>query len=143
MNLLIVEDDQLLRNYLRLQAAETAWRDGADLFEAATLDDALAIVRCERIDAVLSDGPFPPGWGEGMNDLSRWAECWRTLHRECKRLGVPFVLLSGDPAIVETARSLDVSAFSKPCGTRVAIEQVLVLAAAHLAATARLNPEEF
>lgn len=129
MNVLIAEDDQLLRDYLRVQGAEATRPESAGIFEAATLADALAIVRSGRIDAVLSDGVFPPCWGEGMNDLSRWAEGWRMLHREYRRLGVPFVLLSGDQAIVETARSLDVAALSKPCEARAAVDRVLTLAA--------------
>ncbi len=137
MNVLIVEGDQFLRNYLRLQVAEAAWCDGVDVVEAATLDDALAILSAGQMDAELSDEAFPPGWGEAMNDLSRWAEGWRTLHRECKRLGIPFVLLSGDPAIVAAARSLGVAALSKPCETRAAIDRLLTLAAAHLVANAR------
>lgn len=127
----------MLRDYLRVQVAEATRPESAGIFEAATLADALAIVRSGRIDAVLSDGALPPCWGEGMNDLSRWAEGWRMLHRDDRRLGVPFVLLSGNQAIVETARSLDVAALSKLCETRAAVDRVLTLAAAHLAASAR------
>jgi CheY-like chemotaxis protein len=60
MRLLIVEDDAAFRNFLRVQIAEEAPKGVPDIFEAATLTDALEIVHEEQIDAVLSDGSFPP-----------------------------------------------------------------------------------
>lgn len=59
MNLLIVEDEQFFRDYLRLLVAEAAQKDAPSIFEAATLHDVLAILSKERVDAVLSDGVFP------------------------------------------------------------------------------------
>lgn len=137
MNLLIVEDEQFFRDYLRLRVATTAQKEAPNIFEAATLHDALAILSRERIDAVLSDGAFSPDWGEGMEDICEWARSSERLHQACKAHRVPCVLLTGDPVILESARGCGQAAYSKPYETRAAIERLVALASAHLLTGAR------
>lgn len=136
MNILIVEDDQRFRDDLRLQCCAMSKSEAANVFEAATLSDALRILRDQQIDAVLSDGAFPPDWGTGMGNPAQWVESWRALYEQCKQQGVPFVLLSGGPSTIDTGKALGEAAFSKPCETHAAIECVLSLAPGRIVAGA-------
>ncbi|MGH9453129.1 MAG: hypothetical protein ACRD2O_04075 [Terriglobia bacterium] len=96
MKLLIVEEDGAFRDFLRLRAAEQAGENIPDIFEAATLGDALRILRDEAIDAVICDEAFPPGLGDRMGDPSGWRANSVTLREECLTRKVGFVLLRGD-----------------------------------------------
>lgn len=96
MKLLIVEEDHALRDFLRLRAAEQAGEDLPDVFEAATLSDALSILGEETIDVVICDEAFPRGWGEDMGNPSEWRANSVTLGEECLARKVVFVLLRGD-----------------------------------------------
>ncbi|MDE3178642.1 MAG: hypothetical protein KGM47_03195 [Acidobacteriota bacterium] len=131
MRLLVVEDDAAFRNFLRVQIAEEAPKGVPHIIEAATLTDALEIVHEEQIDAVLSDGSFPPAWGEGMGPCREWWKSSVELRKHCLTHSVPLVLLSGDLALVESARVQGSPAFNKPYEFRSAIQKVLALASAH------------
>lgn len=136
MNILIVEDDQCFRDDVRLQCCAMSKSEAANVFEAATLSDALRILRDQQIDAVLSDGAFPPDWGTGMGNPTQWVESWRALYERCKQQEVPFVLLSGGPSIVDAGKALGVAAFSKAYETSAAIECILSLASGRIVAGA-------
>lgn len=97
-----------------MQIAEESPKGIPDIFEAAPLTDALEILRDEAIDAVLSDGSFPPAWADGMGPCRDWWKSSRELRKHCFVRGVPFVLLSGDPVLVESTRAQDSPAFNKP-----------------------------
>lgn len=131
MKLLVVEDNAAFRDFLRIQIAEES--RVPDIFEAATLADALEILRDEAIDAVLSDGSFPPAWGDGMGPCWDWWKSSGELRKRCLAQSVPFVLLSGDPALVESARAQGSPAFNKPYEFPIAILKLLVLASFCLA----------
>jgi CheY-like chemotaxis protein len=118
MKLLIVEDHSAFRDFLRLWVAEQVRGHVPDVFEAATLSDALRVLREEAIDAVLSDDAFPPHWGAGMGNPSEWGKSSATLRDECLTRAVPFVLLPRHP-------------LGKLLLVRGAIEQVLRFASAH------------
>ena len=123
MKLLIVEVNKAFRDFLRLWFAEQASGYIPDVWEAATLLDALRILGKEPIDAVLCGGKFPLGWGDGMGDPLDWKKSPVTLRRECATREVPFVLLCGNP-------------FRKLLMARSAIEKVLSLTAAHCRSSA-------
>ncbi|MGH7173825.1 MAG: response regulator transcription factor [Gemmataceae bacterium] len=124
MKLLIVEDNKAFRGFLRLGMAEQAGENIPDVFEAATLVDAIRIVREEAVDAVLSDGAFPPDWGDHMGDPARWRDSCATLRKECSTHDVPFVLLRGNP-------------LGRLSMARSAIEQVLALPSTHQMASVK------
>jgi hypothetical protein len=94
MNLLIVACDSAFRDFLRLSIADHRRGEIPNAFEAATLKDALSVVRTHSIDAVLCDKAFPADWGEGMGDPSEWHKNAAILKSECAVQEVPFVLLS-------------------------------------------------
>ncbi|MGH9446630.1 MAG: response regulator transcription factor [Terriglobia bacterium] len=118
MKLLIVEDNDAFRGFLRVWMAEQAGKEIPDVFEAAALADAIRIVREEAVDAVLSDEAFPLDWGERMGDPLEWRKSWGILRVECSTQEVPLVLLRGDP-------------LAKLSMARSAIERVLALASTH------------
>ncbi|MGH7248974.1 MAG: hypothetical protein ACREH9_12805, partial [Pseudomonadota bacterium] len=70
MQLLIVEEGDAFRGFLRLWTAEQAGKNIPDIFEAATLGDALRILRDEALDAVLCDEGFPPDSGDRIGGPS-------------------------------------------------------------------------
>lgn len=70
MKLLIVEVNKAFRDFLRLWFAEQASGYIPDVWEAATLLDALRILGKESIDAVLCGGKFPLAW------VMEWAIPW-------------------------------------------------------------------
>jgi hypothetical protein len=96
MNLLIVACDSAFRDFLRLSIADHRRGEIPNAFEAATLKDALGVVRTHSIDAVLCDKAFPADWGEGMGDRSEWHKNAAILKSECAVREVPCVLLRGD-----------------------------------------------
>lgn len=118
MKLLIVEDNDAFRDFLHLCTAEQAGKEIPDIFEATTLADALRILRDETLDAVLSDGAFPPNWGERMGDPLEWRKSCVTLRVKCSTRDVPFVPLRGDP-------------LAKLSMARSTIERILALASTH------------
>jgi hypothetical protein len=96
MNLLIVAGDSAFRDFLRLTVADQRPDYIPDVFEAATLEDALSVMRNERMAGVLCAEAFPTDWGERMGDLSDWHKNMAILKRECAVREVPCVLLSRD-----------------------------------------------
>jgi hypothetical protein len=118
MKLLIVEDCDAFRTSIRLWIAEQAHDAVPNVLEAATLQDALSVVRNQCVDGVLSDDAFPPDWGDGMGDPLKWHESSTILKGECAARGVPFALLASN-------------AFTKLLTARSAIERALSMGAVH------------
>ncbi|MGH7079114.1 MAG: hypothetical protein ACREFU_13585 [Acetobacteraceae bacterium] len=124
MQLLIVEEGDAFRGFLLLWTAEQAGKNIPDIFEAATLGDALRILRDKEIDAVLCDEDFPPDWGDRIGGPPEWRESSVTLRKECLSRIIPFVLLRGN-------------ALAKLLMARSAIDQVLALASRQPSVSAR------
>lgn len=103
MRLVIVEDSEDLRECL----CEAFRLAGHEVLEAADYCAAKGLL-LSRPDAVLSDGDF------GLNAASPPARFGPVLCREAEELGIPAVLYTGSPALVDAERLAGRQAFLKP-----------------------------
>jgi CheY-like chemotaxis protein len=140
MTILIVEDHLELREMLvKLVAARAPL---ATILTADNLDDAvrtlnpqisqisqspgsLSAPSAQSVDCILCDGSFPLAPKGYLTQYNQPREHWHEVAGLAKKYGIRFVLLSGDPDLVERARAKGHAAFVKPDGTHAAIEQLL------------------
>lgn len=115
MNILIVEDDPQIRRMLVQFIEERGHR----ALEANDLDGAEGLV--SSADAVISDGNFPTWITVGLTQPK--PDNWLAVLLRARRLGIPFVLMSGALELEPVAKLVRVPFFPKPCD----IDQIVEL----------------
>jgi len=130
MKLLIIEDDvtqaETLRALLHL-IDKCGWKQVETIDLAANLAEATTLLwTLSPGDAVICDGRFPNGTGPlsanpqppsptphgdwNTNPRSNWPH----IAGIAAKIGVHFILYSGDPLAIERAQAARLQAFSKP-----------------------------
>jgi len=133
MKLLIVEDNLSLAE-LTAELLHLIDRPAQEL-EAITLAEDLqtAILCLPEYDAVLCDGMFP------LSPNSRFVvEEWDVIRQEAIRRGIHFVLYSGSPHALDSARESNTPALAKPAP----IEEIYAALTRHPLSVIAKSPSE-
>jgi DNA-binding response OmpR family regulator len=111
--ILVIDDNLIIRHTLQLALQQR----GYQVFVAATIADALTIIRSEKPDLLLLDLDFPPdaaSFGLGLRD-GFWALHWMQHLDDIH--GTPVIIISGSDPEKFKAQSLAAGAaayFHKP-----------------------------
>lgn len=128
MTILVVEDHEALRQLLAELIKNHCDKTAVEVLQAGTLDEARELL--PQADAVLSDGSFPTHTRrfEEAGDRACMNTNWSSLMTDCEAVGIPFVLLSGQPALVTRLKQNGYAAYRKPGDCNEAVKSVVLAA---------------
>lgn len=105
---LLLDDHPLVAETLETCLVE----EGFSVQPAASHFDAVEMVRARAVDVVVTDGLFT---GSGGDELKAQAD----------RLGIPVIVISGDPGRMDAYKARNVSFLAKPFRISALIDLIL------------------